>query len=84
MNKKQQYIVHPLSPFGERGAWQFKRRDAETQRKKRCATLCNSVNLRVTLCKEIVTQSYTEKTQRVTEKKNLCVSAPLRLNKIFK
>jgi hypothetical protein len=39
-------------------------------------TLCNSVNLRVTLCQKIVTQSCTEKTQSYTEKKN---AAPLRL-----
>jgi hypothetical protein len=35
----------------------------------RGASLCNSVNLRVTLCQKIVTQSYTEKTQSYTEKK---------------
>jgi hypothetical protein len=33
MNNEQQQMVHPLSPFGGRGAWQFKRRDAEAQRK---------------------------------------------------
>jgi hypothetical protein len=57
---------------------QFKRRDAEAQRKK---TLCNSVNLRVTLCNDFLTQSCTEKTQSYTEKKK--PPNPRRGNKVM-
>jgi hypothetical protein len=44
--------------------------NAETRR-CRDLSLCNSVNLRVTLCNDFFTQSYTEKTQRATEKKSV-------------
>jgi hypothetical protein len=36
-------------------------------------TLCNSVNLRVTLCNDFFTQSYTEN-HREPQRKNLCTS----------